>query len=101
VTPSKVWAFLDDPRDVVRHDTAGERAEPGILSRFQKWLALQDDPDKVERYCDHGSYTGFVRSLAFLCPRCPGYAEAADSSHPLPQWDDEGEFPAGFKKVAE
>lgn len=98
--PSQVWAFLDDPRDVVRHDAAGAEAEPGILKRFEKWLSLQDDPAKVERYCEHSTYVGFARSLAFLCPRCPEYAEAADNSHPRAVWDEAGEFPAGFVRIA-
>lgn len=97
MSPSKAWAPLDDPRDVVRHDTAGAEAEPAILSRFEKWLAIRPGMDDL--WCEHATYVGFGRSLAFLCPRCSEYAEAADNSHPRPEWDDE-ELPDGFKKVA-
>ena len=95
---ARVWAPLDDPRDVVRHDTAGASAEPGILKRFEAWIARQDDPAKVERYCEHSSYIGYARSLEFMCPRCPSYAEAADNSHQRVVWGPE-ELPDGFKAI--
>jgi hypothetical protein len=46
------------------------------------------------------SYIGYARSLEFMCPRCPSYAEAADNSHQRVVWAEQGEFPAGFRKVA-
>lgn len=70
MTRFEVFHHLDDPNDPIRHDTGGEKAVRAIIKRSLEWITGQD-PVNQARYCEHGSYVGFDRSLAYLCPRCP------------------------------
>lgn len=65
-----VFHHLDDPNDPIRHDMGGEDAIRAIIKRSLAWVVGQDLVHQA-RFCEHGSYVGFQRALAFLCPRCP------------------------------
>jgi hypothetical protein len=59
---------LVDPRDPIRHDVTGEMAVKAIIRRSIKWIKAS--ADRPDLYCGHGTYVGFQRSLAYLCPLC-------------------------------
>ncbi len=61
---------LDDEHDPIVHDVGSiEAARPGIVRRSLSHVATLD-PEDAARYCEHGSYVGFQRALAFKCPMC-------------------------------
>lgn len=66
-----VFHRLDDPNDPLRHDCPAEdKFQKAILERAQEWLSRQE-PVHQARFCEHGSYVGYKRALAYLCPKCP------------------------------
>ena len=59
---------LDDAH--AAKDTAGDGIRPHNIARLSKWSSGQ--PEHVRaRFCEHGHYVGFKRSLAYICPDCP------------------------------
>lgn len=63
-----VFHHLDDPNDPIRHGTS--QPERAMIARSREWLDRQE-PVHQARFCEHGSYVGHNRTLAYRCPRCP------------------------------
>ena len=62
---------LDDHQDPICHDAGlvgTESHDRAVVQRFRGWLASH--PDRVDYYCEHGSYVGYRRALAFKCRLC-------------------------------
>lgn len=67
-----VFHRLDDPNDPNRWGCGNDEQKffKTIVARHREWLSRQE-PVHQARFCKHGSYVGYQRSLAYLCPRCP------------------------------
>lgn len=62
-------AAFEDLGDPAFAGVGPEKAPEAIISRCVKWVKA--NPKVAHLFCEHGSYVGFQRALAYRCPRCP------------------------------
>ena len=63
-------SIFEDETDVARHGTNDEsEVIPMITERFVNHVRL--NPECAPYRCEHGSYVGFQRTLAYRCKFCP------------------------------